>query len=86
MEGASYGKNLPYVCQIYSRKDVNRWLNSNNGLLVNQEFWQMWSGDLWTFGELVSPPRQVTGGEKHQLTCLLLQKINTDRNFKMNRA
>ena len=74
MEGASYGQDLPYICRMYSRQDVNRWLDTHHGRLVDQEFWQVWTGDLWTFGELVTPPRPVSASVNHQLTCILLQK------------
>jgi 2-polyprenyl-3-methyl-5-hydroxy-6-metoxy-1,4-benzoquinol methylase len=74
MKGASYGQDLPYVCQMFSRDEVSHWLDKNNGLLADQEFWEFWTGDFWTFGNLVSPPRRVSATERHQLTCLLLQK------------
>ena len=75
MPGSSYGQDLPYICQMYSRMQVNQWLELNNGRLVEQEFWQCWEGELWTFGGAVSPPRQVSATDNHQLTCLLLQKV-----------
>ena len=75
MEDASYGQDLPYVCQMYSRNEINRWISYNSARLIDQEFWQFWTGELWTFGELLSPPRQVSPVERHQLTCMLLQKV-----------
>ncbi len=74
MEGAGYGWNNPYICQMYSRMQVNRWLQENKGRLVDQEWWQVFSGELWTFGEKLNPPRQVKPDERHQLTCMLFQK------------
>lgn len=37
---------LPYVCQVYSRQNINEWLADNDGKLVTQEYWQCYSGEL----------------------------------------
>jgi len=74
LQGAGYGQNAPYICQVYSRKEVDRWLRTNNGEIVEQEYWQIFTGDFWTFGERLYPPRQVDKDAKHQLTCILIQK------------
>ena len=72
MPGAGYGADLPYVCQMYSRGEVDRWFAQDR--IVIQEYWRMFSGEYWTFGEAVLPPVQATREERHQLTCLLVQK------------
>ena len=71
---AGYGKSLPYICQIYSRNDLNRWLKMNNGKIIKQEYWQVFSGKYWTFGDHLSPPIQVNKENEHHLTCVLIQK------------
>jgi SAM-dependent methyltransferase len=76
LPGASYGRDLPYVCQVYSRSEVDAWLARNRGKLVVQEFWRMFTGKYWTFGERLRTPIQVERNEPHQLTCLLLQKAD----------
>lgn len=73
---AGYGKDEPYICQVFSRSEVENWLKITKGKLIVQEYWQFFSGELWTFGETVLPPRQAEKNEKHQLSCLLLQKSN----------
>lgn len=74
MEDAGYGKNLPFVCQVYSRKQLDSWLNNNNSRLVEQQFWQFWDGKYWTFGNQLTPPKMVTKDDLHQLSCMLIQK------------
>jgi len=76
LPGAGYGRDLPYVCQVYSRSQVDGWLARNRGKLIAQEYWRMFTGEYWTFGERLRPPVQVDRGERHHLTCLLLQKLN----------
>jgi hypothetical protein len=44
-------------------------------VIVDQEYWQFWDGDYWTVGNQIIPPRKVTAAEKHQHTCILLQKL-----------
>jgi 2-polyprenyl-3-methyl-5-hydroxy-6-metoxy-1,4-benzoquinol methylase len=75
LPGSSYGQGAPYITQSYSRAEVERWLAENNALIVEQEYWQFWDGDYWTVGNQIIPPRRVTAAEKHQHTCVHLQKL-----------
>ena len=72
--GSSYGQDLPYICQSYSRRELNEWIQGSKCEVIDQEVWQFWDGDYWTVGNQVIPPRQVTTKEKHQLSCILMQK------------
>jgi predicted SAM-dependent methyltransferase len=74
MPESSYGKGEPYITQSYSRKEVTRWLTENNGVILEQEYWQFWEGEHWTLGKQVIPPRKVTTDDRHQLTCVHMQK------------
>ena len=71
---AGYGKNAPYICQIFSRKELEVWTTENPGSIVAQEYWRVFSGELWTFGKRIYPPCQVTEQEEHHLACVLIQK------------
>jgi SAM-dependent methyltransferase len=44
LPNAGYGKDLPFVCQIYSRNEVNRWLSGMTEI-VWQEYWRVFSAD-----------------------------------------
>ena len=63
-----------YVCHAYSRREIDTWLEENPGRIVEQEYYEVFTGDLWNFGERVYPPRRVSRGERSHLTCLLIQK------------
>jgi SAM-dependent methyltransferase len=67
-------KNLPYVCQVFCRRDIDEWIEDSQCVLLSQEYWQCYTGDLWTFGDFVLPFRRVEPGEKSQLTCIVLEK------------
>ena len=71
---ASYGQDLPFVCQIFSRNEVQRWLDENQGTLERAEYWEVFTGEFWTCGDWLPVPRQTSVDEQHQLACLLLQK------------
>lgn len=71
---AGYGKDWPWICQIFSRKELLNWLAKNNGKIIEQEYWQVFTGDLWSFGDRLYPPKLVEKNQKHQLTCLWIQK------------
>ena len=74
LSGSSYGKGEPYITQSYSRSELERWLWENHGEIVDQEYWQFWDKAHWTVGMQLIPPRRVTVDDKHQLTCILIQK------------
>jgi len=74
LPGSGYGRDFSFICQSYSRREIDAWLKANDGVLVEQEFWQFWRGDFWTVGDQVLPPLKVGAEDKHQITCLLLRK------------
>lgn len=76
LPGSSYGQNVPYVCQSYSRDKLSSWLSENNGELLKQEFWQFWDGEYWTVGNQIIPPRKSTAAESHQISCMLIRKLS----------
>lgn len=75
LEGSSYGQDANYICQSYSRDQVDKWVKNNNAKIVEQKYYQVFTGDYWTVGEKLSVPIEVSKNEKHHLTCLVLKKL-----------
>jgi hypothetical protein len=50
------------------------WLEQSGAELVDQEYYKIFTGDLWAFGDRVKPITSVSKEDKHHLTCLLLRK------------
>ena len=73
---SSYGQDLPFITQSYSRTELNKWIKENHCMIVEQEYWQFWEGSHWTVGNQVIPPRKVDVKDKHQLTCILIQQMS----------
>lgn len=73
-DSCAYGLDLPYVCQSYDRSKLDAWLARDAAEIVRQEFWQLYTGEFWSCGEMMVPPRQVSSSDRHQITCLLLRK------------
>jgi 2-polyprenyl-3-methyl-5-hydroxy-6-metoxy-1,4-benzoquinol methylase len=71
---AGYGQSEPYVCQIYSRSQVSGWVDRNGGEIVEQEYWEAFTGPYWTVGQRLHPPKQTEVSQKHHLSCLLIRK------------
>lgn len=69
------GKNIPFITQAFSRNELDDWLTLNRGKILEQEYWRFFTGEYWTVGERVLPPLKVSKDEKHQINCLLIQKI-----------
>lgn len=76
LPGSTYGRGSPFITQSYSRSEVDRWMQENNGSIVLQEYWQFWDGDYWTVGNQVIPPKKVDVNDIHQVSCLLIQRID----------
>ena len=70
------GIDVPYICQSYSRQQLEGWLARSNAEIVHQEFWRLYTGEFWSCGNQVWPPVQVEVRDSHQLTCLLLRKAS----------
>ncbi|MCS3505843.1 bifunctional 2-polyprenyl-6-hydroxyphenol methylase/3-demethylubiquinol 3-O-methyltransferase UbiG [Achromobacter sp. JUb104] len=74
LPGSAYGQTAKYVTQAYCRADINRWLSRFGLEILEQDYWDYWTGDCWTVGQQIIPPVKVSQDKKHQLTCLLLRK------------
>jgi SAM-dependent methyltransferase len=71
---AGYGQKFLFICHVFSRRELDQWIEGNGARIVEQEYYEIFTRDLWTFGERIYPPRKVEKGEKCHLTCVLLQK------------
>lgn len=74
LEQAGYGKDASYACQVFSRSEVEGWLREMGARIVEEQYWEVFTGELWTFGERLYPPKLSTRREPHQLACLLIRK------------
>ena len=72
LPGVSYGADAPYICRVYSRLEVQTWL-AEGFEVARQEYYRIFSGDLWAFGERLRPPVQTNVDEPHHLSCLMLK-------------
>ena len=70
---AGYGQNAPYICRIFSRKELDRWLKENNAIIVEQEYWRVFNGEFWTYDGRCYPLSIVRKNERHHLTCVLIR-------------
>lgn len=71
---AGYGQNEIFVTQVFSRNEINDWLENTSFEIINQEYYQVFTGEFWTMGKRVVTCKQTKSTELHHLTCLLLQK------------
>jgi SAM-dependent methyltransferase len=74
MPGASWGDHVDYIAQVFSRKEINQWLEDNGGIVVNQEYWKIYTGKYHVFGDSIYPPERAKVDENYQLTCLSIEK------------
>jgi len=71
---AGYGQDKSYICQVFSRKEIDGWLADNAGSIIDQEYYEVFTGRFWTFGDRLYPSKQVERNQKCHLTCLVIRK------------
>lgn len=74
LPGSIGADKYSFITQVFSRAEVNKWMQVNSATLVAQEYWQMFDGPFWTIGNRVIPPRRAKVGELHQISCIALEK------------
>ncbi len=76
--GAERFKGLPYICQVYSRRELDLWASGNDTVLVDQEYWRCFEGTFWAIGDYLLPAVRASRAGPHDLTCILMQKAATN--------
>jgi 2-polyprenyl-3-methyl-5-hydroxy-6-metoxy-1,4-benzoquinol methylase len=74
---AGYGQEANFITQVFSRKEVNHWLSDTSFVIVDQEYYKIFTGEFWTMGERIAPCLLTQKSELHHLTCILFQKKAT---------
>lgn len=74
LPGVSYGQDYSFICQVYSRQQIDLWLADGRGRIIDQAYYEVFTGDLWAFGERICPPREAQKTQRHHLTCLVIQR------------
>ena len=74
LPGVSYGTDAPYICRVYSDREIQTWLGEGFEL-VRQSYYRVFTGELWAFGERLPSPVETGAAEPHHLTCLLLRAV-----------
>lgn len=73
--GSSVRERQSFITQAFSRAEVSSWLSDGEAELLEQEYWQFFTGEVWTCGERICPPVRSTRTGPHQISCLLVRKI-----------
>jgi 2-polyprenyl-3-methyl-5-hydroxy-6-metoxy-1,4-benzoquinol methylase len=71
---AGYGKSHSYICQVFSRNEIKQWLDKNNGVIIDQEYYKVFTGKYWTYGKRLDVPQKVPKKVNHHLTTLIIRK------------
>lgn len=64
-----------FITQAYCREQLMQWLEKYEGRIVEQEYWRFFDGEYWTCGQRVTPPVQALPSEKHQISCICIEKV-----------
>jgi 2-polyprenyl-3-methyl-5-hydroxy-6-metoxy-1,4-benzoquinol methylase len=69
----AYKDDVPYICRSSDRQNVDRWV-ACGAEIVEQQYWRLWSGEVWAQGRFLDAAELVASSEPHQLTCLLFKR------------
>jgi len=72
---AGYGQDANFITQVFSRASIDEWLSATSFEIVEQKYYRVFTGALWTIGKRLTPCEEVTRFHNHHLTCILLKKI-----------
>ncbi len=75
LPGAGYGQDARYICRMFCRSEIDGWLEESGGEIEEQEYFRVFTGELWTFGERLHPPVRVGPDELHQYTAVSIRKL-----------
>ena len=75
LPGATYGVGYRFICRMFSRAEVDAWLEAEDGEIEEQEYFRIFTGPYWASGERIEPPLRARVDEPHQYTALLIRKI-----------
>jgi predicted SAM-dependent methyltransferase len=74
LPGSGVKEEYPFITQVFSSNELSTWTEENDGIILEQEYWRFFTGEYWTFGDMICPPIQVDKNEDHQISCVLIQK------------
>lgn len=69
MPDADYGHTASYKCRIFCAADIQGF----GCQIIEQHYWQIFRGRLWTQGERLVPTREVSKHESHHFSTLVLE-------------
>jgi len=78
LPGSGYGRDYSFGCQVFSREQIDQLMSENTATIVEQEYWRVFTGDYWTFGERLETAQQVDRDAPHHMTCILCRKEARD--------
>jgi len=73
-ESNAFGRSHNYSCQMLSRTEIESWTATTGFCIADQELWNCFTGEYWTFGERLQPPRPSCPTKQHHVICLCLEK------------
>ncbi len=80
LPGGDLGQPQHYRCASYNRATVDQWMASAPAArIVAQEYWRFWAGEVWCQSDRLAQPQMTSAAEPHQLTCMLIRRIDDGR-------
>jgi hypothetical protein len=69
LSDATYWQDSQRTRQVFDSRQVDAWLEQNRGKIAREELYEVFSGDLWTFGEYINRPRITRRGDRPAPPC-----------------
>jgi len=76
LEGSLGTSSFNFRAHVFSRIQIDYWINKFNLKLLDQEYWKFYQGEFWRIGSIIIPPKKTNNIGSHQLTCIAFTKSN----------
>tara|TARA_R110001583_G_scaffold76329_2_gene209023 strand:+ start:1561 stop:2289 length:729 start_codon:yes stop_codon:yes gene_type:complete len=76
LPGSCVRIKYPFVTQVFSREEMDSWLEDSPFKVSEQEYWRFFEGEFWTCGDRLDHPIKVSLENSHHLSCICLIKPN----------
>jgi 2-polyprenyl-3-methyl-5-hydroxy-6-metoxy-1,4-benzoquinol methylase len=74
LKGTNATELPKYATRAFCRQDLKRWEKDNQIKVIEQSYWDFFSGDYWTVGKMELPPKKVNSTSKHHITTIVFEK------------
>ena len=68
----AFGRDIPYICQVLDRTELDALCEANCLHVLDIEYWRFWSGEYWSEGRCFARGERASSDGAHDLACIAI--------------